>query len=163
MGGSFLGGIRLFIEAAAWGEIDLAANDRLDAFRTAFLVELNGAEEVAVIAQGERGHFELHGTFDQVWDAAGSVEKAVFSVDVEMDKGIRRRHGFILRQFRGRARRNVAGRVRPGVSIGMADASVRKLAVGLKLPYDSLKNSVLLSSSKDQPPRDYRGGRGGFF
>ncbi len=69
MGGGFLGAVGLAVEAAARREIDFAADDGLDAGVAAFLVKFDGAEKIAVVAQGQRGHFEFRGARRQLGDA----------------------------------------------------------------------------------------------
>jgi len=106
VGGGFLGAVGLAVLATAGGEIDFAADDRFDPGLAAFLVKFDGAEKIAVVAQGEGGHFEFRRALGEFRDAAGSVEEAVLGVDVKMDKGFRRGHGSNLMPIRGRARRN---------------------------------------------------------
>ena len=44
---------------ALLGDVDLAADDGLDALRLGCVVELDGAEQVAVIGHGDGGHLLL--------------------------------------------------------------------------------------------------------
>lgn len=62
---------------------DLAAQDRLQPFVAAGVVEVDRAEHVAVVGQGQRRHPELRGLLDQLVDVAGPVEQAVLGVEVE--------------------------------------------------------------------------------
>ena len=74
MGGGFLRAVGLAIEAAARREVNFAADDRLDVGLLALLVELDRAEEIAVVAQGERGHLQLGGARRQLGNTARPVE-----------------------------------------------------------------------------------------
>jgi hypothetical protein len=91
MGRGFLRAVRLFFEAAAGREVDFAADDGLHARLGAFLVKFDGAEEVAVVGEGKRGHLEFRGARGQFGNAAGAVEEAVLGVDVKMDEGFHSR------------------------------------------------------------------------
>ena len=102
------GAVGLAVEAAARREIDFAADDRLDAGLAAFLVKFDRAEKIAVVAQRQRGHFQLGGARGQLRDAAGAVEQAVLGVDVKMDEGFRRGHEIILVPTGGGARKSPA-------------------------------------------------------
>ncbi len=94
------------LEAAARGDIELGADDGLDAGLPARRVEIDGPEEIAVIGEGQGGKAELGGAGDEAhvlfllplpFDAldllelGGPVEQAVLGVDVEVDEvGARR-------------------------------------------------------------------------
>ena len=82
--------------AAALGvvvdEVDLAADDRLDAVRAARLVELDRAVHDAVVGEPEGGLAELGGARGERVDLARAVEQRVLGVDVQMGAG-RRAHG----------------------------------------------------------------------
>ena len=62
----------LLVEAALRGDIDLAAEDGLDAPGLGLLEELDGAEDVAVVGQGHGGHVLLVGRADEVARPSGS-------------------------------------------------------------------------------------------
>src|ERR1035441_3666597 len=49
----------LLVQPGALGEIELAANQRLDPLALRGRVEINGAKEVAMVGEGERRHPEL--------------------------------------------------------------------------------------------------------
>ena len=68
-------------------EVDLAADDRLDAVLGARLVELDGAVHDAVVGQAERRLGELGGACGQRVDLARTVEQRVLGVDVEVGAG----------------------------------------------------------------------------
>ncbi|MEI9998625.1 MAG: hypothetical protein WDO13_05390 [Verrucomicrobiota bacterium] len=88
----------LAVQAAARREVDLAPDDRLDVDLAALLVKFDRAEEIAVVAQGQRGHLQLRRSRGQLRNPARTVEQAVLGVDVEMDEGFRRGHSH---QFNG--------------------------------------------------------------
>ena len=68
-------------------EIDLAADDRLDAVLGARLVELDRAVHDAVVGQAERRLAELRGARRQRVDLARAVEQRVLGVHVQMGAG----------------------------------------------------------------------------
>ncbi len=65
-------------------DVGLHADDRCDARAAAALVELDGAEHVAVVREGEVGHAELGGAAREIRHPAGAVKQAVMAVDVQM-------------------------------------------------------------------------------
>ena len=84
-------GVRLLFQPAARRDIDLAADDGLDAFLPRRLVEIHRAVKHAVIGDGDAGELQVVGLLHQLVEAAGRVEQAVLSVEMEMDK-VRVRH-----------------------------------------------------------------------
>ncbi len=66
--------------------VDLAAEDGLDALLLARLVELDGAEHVAVVGERHRSHAERLRPGDEVLDLERTVEQRVLRMDVEMDE-----------------------------------------------------------------------------
>ena len=58
----------------------------IDPGRLGLAEELDGAVEIAVIGQRQRGHAERLGALDQVRDLARAVEQAVMAVAMEMDE-----------------------------------------------------------------------------
>jgi hypothetical protein len=70
----------------ARGDIGLIADDGPYVGLQGLMVELNSAEEVTVVGEGERGHTEAPGSLHQVIYARRAVKKAVVAVDVKMDK-----------------------------------------------------------------------------
>ena len=89
------------LEAAARGHVELAADDRRDGGLLAGRVEVDGAEEVAVIGEGEGREAELGGPRDEphvhffpalagraldLLELSGAVQQAVLRVDVEVDE-----------------------------------------------------------------------------
>ena len=68
-------------------EVDLAADDRLDAVLRAGLVELDGAVHHAVVGQAERRLAELRGALRERLDLARAVEQRVLGVHVQVGAG----------------------------------------------------------------------------
>ena len=67
-------------------QVELAADDRLDAGLLALQVELGGAEHVAVVGHGHRRHVQFLGLGDQVVEADGAVQQGILGVEVEVDE-----------------------------------------------------------------------------
>src|ERR1035438_4108500 len=63
----------LLVQPGALGEIELAANQRLDPLALRGRVEINGAKEVAMVGEGERRHPELARPVGQPVDPARAV------------------------------------------------------------------------------------------
>ena len=76
----------VLVVPAVVGDVDLAADDGLDAGVAAGGVEVHHAVEGAVVGDGQRIHAQLAGAGDQLRDAADAVEHTVFGVNVEMGK-----------------------------------------------------------------------------
>ena len=74
----------VFIEAGAGGRVDLAADDGLDALLFALFVELHAAEHDAVVRDSQRLHAQFLGAGDELVDARGAVQQAVFGMYVKM-------------------------------------------------------------------------------
>ena len=70
-------------------DVNFAADHGVDAFGLGVIVELDGAEEVAVIGHGDGGHFLLGDDFHQLRDFAGAVEQRVVGVAVKMNERVR--------------------------------------------------------------------------
>ena len=70
-------------------EVDLAADDGLDAGLDGRLVELRAAVHVAVIGDGDGGHAELLGPRAQLVDARRAVEQGVLRMHVQVHEGAR--------------------------------------------------------------------------
>ena len=66
--------------------VELAAEDRLDPLLLAGQVEVDGAEQVAVVGQRERREPQLPRPRDQLVELRGAVEQAVLGVDVQVDE-----------------------------------------------------------------------------
>ena len=74
------------IKAGAGGHIDLTADDRLDACLFCGLIELDTAVHDAVVRDGDGALAALLDAVHQLVDAAGTVQQAVFGMDVEMNE-----------------------------------------------------------------------------
>ncbi len=70
-------------------DVDFAADDGMDAFGFGVVVELDRAEEVAVIGHGDGGHFLLGDDLHELGDFAGAVEQRVVGVAVKMNERVR--------------------------------------------------------------------------
>ena len=73
-------------------DVDFAADDGLDALCLGGVVELDRAEEIAVVGHGDGGHF-LFDDVHELADFAGSVEQGIIGVAVEVDEGRYRTSG----------------------------------------------------------------------
>ncbi|KAF5035124.1 hypothetical protein DSECCO2_588920 [anaerobic digester metagenome] len=79
-------GLGLAVETAARGDVDLAADDGLEPRLLGVVVKNERAVEVAVVGDGRGGRAEGGGGLDEVADADGPVEEAVFGVAVQVDE-----------------------------------------------------------------------------
>ena len=91
----------LALEAGDVGrEVGLDADDRLDPGVLRLLVELVGAEHVAVVGHRDRGHPQLGRALRQRTEPGRAVEHGVLGVDVQVDEGVlgavRHRRGPLL-------------------------------------------------------------------
>ncbi len=75
-----------FVEAGAGGHIHLTADDGLDASLFCSLIELDAAVHHAVVGAGNGGLSALFYAVHQLVDAAGTVQKAVFRMNMQVDK-----------------------------------------------------------------------------
>ena len=78
--------VALLLLGGVVADIDLAADQRLDAHLLRVLVELDGAREAPVIGQRDGGHLELGGAGSERGNAASPVEDRVLGVDVKVDE-----------------------------------------------------------------------------
>ena len=84
--------VRGFAGRAALGppiarrDVDLAAEDRIDAALPRLIVEHDRREHVAVLGDRHRRHLQLHRAVEQLLDPARAVEQRVLAVQVEMDE-----------------------------------------------------------------------------
>ncbi len=67
-------------------DIDLAADHRMHALFLGPVVELHGAEQVAVIRHGHGGHLLLDHEIHQLVDFASPVEQGIIGVAMQMDE-----------------------------------------------------------------------------
>ena len=84
--------VALGLRAAVVGDVDLAAEDRLDARLGRVAVELDRAGHGAVVGEPDRGHLELGGAGRERGNPAGPIEDGVLGVDVQVDE-LRLGHG----------------------------------------------------------------------
>ena len=77
---------RLIAPVRAGGDIGFDADDRFDAGRGGLGPEVEGAEEIAVVGRGDRGHARGLRRCHEIGEACGAVEHGVFGVDVEVDE-----------------------------------------------------------------------------
>ena len=78
--------VPLRLRAAVVGDVDLAADDGLDALLSRLPMELDGAGERPVVGERDGGHLEPCRLRHEVGDPARPVENRVLRVDVEMDE-----------------------------------------------------------------------------
>ena len=103
-------------------DVQLAADQRLDAVLLGGLVELDRAVHHAVVGEPERGLVERGGTGRERVDLAGTVEQRVLGVDVEVGAGGRHQRLMQSRQGIGRlgcsaGRRSSLRAVGPGAQL----------------------------------------------
>ena len=79
--------------------VHFAADDRFDPRLGCLEIEIEGAEEVAVISDGYGGHFQVNGFFYQGVEGIRAVEQAVFGVEMQVDE-IRVMHRSRPKNFR---------------------------------------------------------------
>ena len=73
---AFAGGAVVFL----LGDVELAAEDGLDAFVLGGFEEVDGAVDVAVVGHGDGFLAEGGDAVDELFDVAGTVEEGVFGV-----------------------------------------------------------------------------------
>ena len=78
--------VALPLRPAVLGDVELAADQRLDADLARLAHELDRARERAVVGQRHRRHLELGRARRERGDAARSVEDRVLGVDVQVDE-----------------------------------------------------------------------------
>ena len=79
-------GVALLLGVAVVGDVDLAADDRLDAGSLGRLEQLHRARHRPVIGERDSRHLELGGALDEVGDPARTVENRVLGVDVKVNE-----------------------------------------------------------------------------
>ena len=79
-------GVALPLREPVVGDVDLAAEQRLDALLPGLPVELDRAGEAAVVGERDGRHLQLGSARRQLRDPAGPVEDRVLGVDVEVDE-----------------------------------------------------------------------------
>ena len=78
--------------AAAFGHIDFAANDGLDVTLARFVEEIRSRKEIAVVGNGDGGHFLARCFIQKLGGFASPVEQTVIRMNVEMHE-LRLAHG----------------------------------------------------------------------
>src|SRR5215217_5721603 len=76
--------IAALVLAAARCDVDLAAENRVQAPLAGVIVEDYRREQVAVFGDGNRRHLQLHRLIEHFVDPAGAVEQRELGVQVEM-------------------------------------------------------------------------------
>ena len=79
------------VAPVAGRDVDLAAEDRVDAALAGGVVEHHRREHVAVLGDSQRRHLQRRCLIEQLVDAAGAVEQRVLGVQVEVDELTHRR------------------------------------------------------------------------
>ena len=74
------------VKAGARRDVDLTADNRMDARRLCRLVEVDHPVHDAVIRDGNRRLANLLDTLHQPLDPTGAVEQTVFGMQMQMDK-----------------------------------------------------------------------------
>ena len=82
--GSF--GVNGLVFVIAASHVDFAADDGLDALGGGLVKEIGGGEKIAVVGDGDSGHFAAGGLVDQLRNIAGSVQKTEVGVQMEMNE-----------------------------------------------------------------------------
>ena len=77
----FRGLVRMIV-----ADVNLAAENGLDAEILAGRVEIGRAEHVAVVGDGAGGHAVILGAGAEILDADGAVQQAVFGMAMQMDE-----------------------------------------------------------------------------
>ena len=67
-------------------DVDLAADHGMDAAGLGGVIELDGAEQVAVIGHGDRRHLLFDRDLHQLVDIAGAVEQGIVGVAMKMNE-----------------------------------------------------------------------------
>ena len=69
---------------AALGDVDFAAEDRLDVALAGFVEEIGSREKIAVVGDGHGRHLLARRFVEQLGSFAGTVEQAEIGVHVQM-------------------------------------------------------------------------------
>ena len=79
---------QLVVCAVAVAHSEVTADNRLDARRPRFLVELERAVEIVAVGEGNRLRALAFGKIDNLADTQNAVAQGKFAVDVQMGQGI---------------------------------------------------------------------------
>jgi hypothetical protein len=90
--------VALSLRAAVVGDVDLAADDGLDAVATRFAEEFDRSGQRSVVGERDGRHLEFGRSLGERRDPARSVEDRVLGMDVEMDerRGFGSGHGRVI-------------------------------------------------------------------
>src|SRR4051794_11615350 len=77
---------RRSLAAMPGGHVRFHADNGLDSFLLALVIELDGPVHTAVVGDGDRIHAEIFRPLHQLIDAAGAVQQGVMRVDVQVNK-----------------------------------------------------------------------------
>ncbi len=80
------------VVAAAFGDVDFAADDGLDVAFAGFIEKVGGGEQIAVVGDGHGGHLLAGGFVEEFARFARAVKKTEVRMNVEMNK-LRIAHG----------------------------------------------------------------------
>ena len=78
--------VALLLRQPVLGDVDLAAEQRLDAVLAGLLVELDRAREAPVVGERDGRHLQLGGAGGELRNPAGPVEDRILGVDVEVNE-----------------------------------------------------------------------------
>ena len=74
------------VEAGGGGDVCFAADDRLHPARVKGVIHVDGTAHIAVVGHGHGAHLLLLAELQQSGRGAGSVQKAVMGVDMEVNE-----------------------------------------------------------------------------
>src|SRR3974390_1061034 len=80
------------VVAAAFGDVDFAADDGLDVAFRSFIKTIGGSQKIAVARDGHSRHLLARGLVEKLGSFARPVEKAEIGMNVKMNK-LRNTHG----------------------------------------------------------------------
>jgi hypothetical protein len=78
--------ISAFVKAASRGNIEFAADNRLNAVFLRVLIEVDSAEDITVISHGDSGHLILFRPFEKIIETDSPVKQAILCMYVKMNK-----------------------------------------------------------------------------
>ena len=133
------------------GDVRLDAQDRLDALRPGFRVELDDAVEVPVIGDGHRRHPQLRHAIDEPADLVAAVEERVFGVEVKVTEAeVAARHNIL--GAAGALRHDSYHRL--GIVNDLSYGPFVTLATSRQLTHDGSRNTRRTSRKAGWSPPD---------
>src|SRR6267142_615487 len=72
-------------------DVQLASDNRFDAFLVRRVDEMHGAKNIAVVGHGDGWHPKLFHAMDELFDVAGAVEEGVIGMEMQVDELIAHR------------------------------------------------------------------------